>query len=94
MTPRKDIDAEKSTVRITLPMFFGLLCMVASGAWVCAWRLSNIDGKLASIQESAPSYWTIRDQERHDNWLRQDNRNLSASLVVRDTSDVIKARSP
>jgi len=85
-------DPDTTNVRMKLTRFGLLIAGVFS---VTVWgvnKLNAIDAKLASIEKATALAWSIQDEERRSNWLLYDNRSLG--LVVRDTSQVVKARNP
>lgn len=92
----KPIDPEKAVLRLKV-VHLGWLVVVLVGTsvgwtWWAAHTLNSIDNRLAAIQAAQPSYWTVNDEERKSNWLRQDNAGLP--LKVRDTRDAVMARYP
>lgn len=87
----KPIDPEKVVFSLTFPRLVAILVMVAGGGWWSALKLQSIDSRLASLQASG---WTVQDQERQMNWLKWDNAKIFPELKIRDTREVVAARSP
>lgn len=90
---RRPTDVETAQITLTLSKLLwiagGLVVLASSWSIVAVRKLDSIDSRLEALQKSG---WTIQDQERQMNWLQWDNTSIQ--LKVRDTRDVVKARTP
>jgi len=92
MTARQasEIDPEASVVRVRIGHL--VACVLVCAGALISWTTWSVN-KLNSIEhrlEAMQSVWTINDQERQMNWLRQDN----VGLKVRDAREVVLSRTP
>lgn len=82
---KKDPDFERTPPLLSAQNLFsgGLLSVIASGVWACAWQAFTIKSDLASLKASM---WSRNEQRQFANELQWGNS--SSNLKVPDTDQI------